>query len=198
MLLLRKFVSQTCRYGTSIILPRWDKLPMWISFSATPKETSSRCCTMMISLQTARWKRCIRHLSHLQPQRAFGKQCIISEEGVPDERSSEALNRDFFRYAPYSGLQRSSLESAIRGQLPNAGYLVKSEAAVSASYLKAGEFSDGCDFAFGIFACLSGVLEFLLCRRAYLLLQALHNFRRAGEDWRCNDDEHLSVRTLAH
>ena len=81
---------------------------------------------------------------------AFGKQCIISAEGVPDERASEALNRDFFRYAPYSGLQRSSLESAIRAQFPNAGYVVKKDAAISASYLKAGEFSDGCDFAFGI------------------------------------------------
>ena len=81
---------------------------------------------------------------------AFGKQCIISAEGAPDERSSEALNRDFFRYSSYSGLQRSSLESAIRGQFPNAGYLVKKEAAISASYLKAGEFSDGCDFAFGV------------------------------------------------
>jgi glycosyltransferase involved in cell wall biosynthesis len=81
---------------------------------------------------------------------AFGKQCIISAEGAPDERSSEALNRDFFRYSSYSGLQRSSLESAIRGQFPNAGYLVKKEAAISASYLKAGEFLDGCDFAFGV------------------------------------------------
>ena len=81
---------------------------------------------------------------------AFGKQCIVSAEGAPDKRSSEALNRDFFRYSAYSGLQRSSLESAIRGQFPNAGYLVKKEAATSASYLKAGEFSDGCDFAFGI------------------------------------------------
>ena len=81
---------------------------------------------------------------------AFGKQCIISADGKPDERSSEALNKDFFRYAPYSGLQRSALESAIRQQFPNAGYLVKKEAAMSASYLKAGEFSDGCDFAFGV------------------------------------------------
>jgi glycosyltransferase involved in cell wall biosynthesis len=81
---------------------------------------------------------------------AFGKQCIISSEGTPDERSSEALNRDFFRSSSYSGIQRSSLESAIRAQFPNAGYLVEREPAISASYLGAREFSDGCDFAFGI------------------------------------------------
>jgi glycosyltransferase involved in cell wall biosynthesis len=91
---------------------------------------------------------------------AFGKQRMISAEGAPDERSAEALNRDFFRSPEYSGLQRSSLESAIRQQFPNAGYLVKKEAAISASYLKAGEFSDGCDFAFGVLLASQGGSNF--------------------------------------
>jgi glycosyltransferase involved in cell wall biosynthesis len=79
----------------------------------------------------------------------YGKQLVASNDGVIDYKESEALNRDFHRDRHQTGLQPSSLRSAILQQFPNDGYLLGSRLARHVGYHRAG-VKDGCDFVFGV------------------------------------------------
>lgn len=82
---------------------------------------------------------------------AFGKQEVISATGQFKKVASENFNSDYFRTKELAGLQFDILKSAVIQQIPNNGFLVKSEAARKAGYARAGQlFGDACDFGFNI------------------------------------------------
>jgi len=79
---------------------------------------------------------------------AYGKQYIISEDGVVDLSHSENLNKMFFRTSDRAGLQKSSLEASILHQFPSNGYMVLASAAKSVMYRSYEEIGNGGDFDF--------------------------------------------------
>ncbi len=81
---------------------------------------------------------------------AYGKQYIISEDGVIDIDRSENLNQVFFRTSDRAGLQKSSLEVAILHQFPSDGYMVLASAAKSVKYRSYKEIGNGGDFDFSL------------------------------------------------
>ncbi|WP_420996975.1 glycosyltransferase family 2 protein [Cupriavidus sp. 30B13] len=82
---------------------------------------------------------------------SYGKQFLMSEDGVRDIAGSEELNRVYSRTDPYAGAQRDTMEAAIVQQFPNDCYLVSSHAAKHVGYARAGELGgDACDYMFGL------------------------------------------------
>jgi glycosyltransferase involved in cell wall biosynthesis len=82
---------------------------------------------------------------------SFGKQYIISNEGRLKEEASLNLNASFFRTSDRAGIQTDILKSALLQQMPNNGFLVRSECAKKIGYSKAGErYGDACDFGFAL------------------------------------------------
>ena len=81
---------------------------------------------------------------------AYGKQYIISEDGVIDPNRSEKLNQMFFRTSDRAGLQKSSLESAILHQFPNDCFMILASAAKEIKWRSYQEVGDAGDFDFGL------------------------------------------------
>jgi len=80
----------------------------------------------------------------------FGKQYMISMQGEVLEEPSQQLNEKYHRTEQKSGLQQSTLFSAMTGQFPNDGYMVLTKAAQHVRYRDRSEVSDACDFDFGL------------------------------------------------
>jgi glycosyltransferase involved in cell wall biosynthesis len=80
----------------------------------------------------------------------FGKQQIIDMQSRVLDRETEILNQDYYRTEVYSGLQTSTMKSALLSQFPNDGYLVKTEIARSIGYRDSPEVGDACDYDFGL------------------------------------------------
>lgn len=82
---------------------------------------------------------------------AFGKQYVISDNGELDEQASFNLNTAYYRTPDRSGIQSDIVKSALLQQIPNNGFLVRSECAKKIGYSKAGEkYGDACDFGFAL------------------------------------------------
>ena len=81
---------------------------------------------------------------------AYGKQYIISEEGVIDMEASNNLNQMFFRNSHHAGLQKSALEAAILHQFPSNAYMVLASAAKDVRYRSYEEIGNGGDFDFSL------------------------------------------------
>jgi glycosyltransferase involved in cell wall biosynthesis len=81
---------------------------------------------------------------------AFGKQYIISHDGMMDARASESLNADYQRTAAFAGRPASTLISAITGQFPNDGYMVRTATARTVRYRDDSDVGAACDFDFGL------------------------------------------------
>lgn len=81
---------------------------------------------------------------------AYGKQYIISEEGVVDIDASNNLNQMFFRISDHAGLQKSALEAAILHQFPSDAYMVLAAAAKDIKYRRYEEIGNGGDFDFSL------------------------------------------------
>ncbi|TVT40051.1 glycosyltransferase family 2 protein [Hymenobacter setariae] len=79
---------------------------------------------------------------------AFGKQYIMSNEGVINKEDSEELNKAFYRTATYEGLKLSPLEAGFLQQFPNDGYMIKSHIVKNIQYDEG--TGDACDFDFGL------------------------------------------------
>lgn len=60
---------------------------------------------------------------------AFGKQYVMSHDGIRSEEQSEKLNKSYFRTAEFEGVQSPSWLPGLRQQFPNDGFLVQTEAA---------------------------------------------------------------------
>lgn len=82
---------------------------------------------------------------------SFGKQFILGEDDQIDEEQSTQLNQAFYRTSDYSGVQKNALFSAILGQFPNNGFLIRADIAKDIGYMEAvTRFGDACDYGFGI------------------------------------------------
>lgn len=82
---------------------------------------------------------------------AFGKQFYLNHNDDVDEELSDKLSKVFRRCAPYEGLQKDFLQSAILQQFPNNGFLIRASIAKAVGYREATEtFKDACDFGFGV------------------------------------------------
>jgi glycosyltransferase involved in cell wall biosynthesis len=80
----------------------------------------------------------------------FGKQQIIDLRSRVLVAETEILNKDYYRIEDYAGVQTSPMKSALLGQFPNNGYLVKTEIAKSVGYRDLPEVGDACDYDFSL------------------------------------------------
>jgi glycosyltransferase involved in cell wall biosynthesis len=87
-------------------------------------------------------------VEHPEVDIAFGKQYIMSNEGVINEADSESLNKTFYRTAAYEGIKLSSLESGFLQQFPNDAYMIKTHIVKKVQYNEG--TGDACDFDFGL------------------------------------------------
>ena len=87
-------------------------------------------------------------LKHPEIDIAFGKQYIMSNEGVINKADSEELNKAFYRTAVYEGQKLSPLEAGFLQQFPNDGYMIKSQIVKRVQYNDT--TGDACDFDFGL------------------------------------------------
>jgi hypothetical protein len=83
---------------------------------------------------------------------AYGKQHIMSEEGLVDVGESERLNADYFRTADREGVQEWSSFPGLSQQFPNDGFLLETSAARAILWRPA--VSHGCEFDFQLRLCL--------------------------------------------
>ncbi|MFD2573295.1 glycosyltransferase family 2 protein [Spirosoma soli] len=77
---------------------------------------------------------------------AYGKQYIISNDGVISKKSSRTFNEAFYRTEQYEGSKLTSLEAGLVQQFPNNAYLINADLAKKVKYRPIGE---ACDFDFG-------------------------------------------------
>jgi glycosyltransferase involved in cell wall biosynthesis len=81
---------------------------------------------------------------------AYGKQYIISEDGVVDMEASAHLNRLFFRTSGTAGLQKSSMEAALLHQFPNDCFMILASAAKAIKWRSYKEVGNGGEFDFSL------------------------------------------------
>jgi GT2 family glycosyltransferase len=86
----------------------------------------------------------------------FGKQQIINAAGEVDAVASEELNRTYHRTPDRAGEQPSAMWSALVAQLPNDGYLIKTQLARKVGYRADVTVGDACDYDFGLRLGLAG------------------------------------------
>jgi len=80
----------------------------------------------------------------------FGKQYVIKMDGSILEEASQGLNQKYYRTEQYIGCQKFSLWSAMVGQFPNDGYMVKTSLAQNVKYRSEAFVGDACDLDFGL------------------------------------------------
>jgi glycosyltransferase involved in cell wall biosynthesis len=90
---------------------------------------------------------------------AYGKQYIISNEGVIDEKGTKEFNRDFYRTSDYEGCRLTSLEAGLVQQFPNNAFLIDAQLAKQIRYKQVG---DACDYDFGLRISQTGKKLFFL------------------------------------
>lgn len=96
---------------------------------------------------------------------AFGKQYILSDQGELDMNASVHLNNSYSRIPSKTGKQPDIIKSAILQQIPNNGFLVRSDHAKRIGYAKAGvKYGDACDLGFALELAMSysGMKAFFL------------------------------------
>jgi len=80
---------------------------------------------------------------------AFGNQEVISSEGVHDPVATEALSREFFR-AGNQGLISNSMRSALKQQMPNDGFMIRTDFARQVGYRSHESVGVNCDLDFSL------------------------------------------------
>jgi glycosyltransferase involved in cell wall biosynthesis len=90
----------------------------------------------------------------------YGKQYVISHEGVIDHAVSAQTNETFYRTPAYAGSKLSGLEAAMVQQFPNDSYAVKTELAKRIGYK--GKTNHACDFEFALALGLAHAKVFFL------------------------------------
>lgn len=78
---------------------------------------------------------------------AYGKQHIISENGEIDPVSSISFNEDFYRRAEFEGSVMTPFESGMSQQIPNNGYMIRTDVAKQLMWRT--DIGDGCEYDFG-------------------------------------------------
>jgi glycosyltransferase involved in cell wall biosynthesis len=77
---------------------------------------------------------------------SFGYQARITDAG--EDLESQSANRAFFRVEQEAGLKTNSLRSAVLGQFPNDGFMVR--AGVAKAVLYEPSYGGACDTVFGV------------------------------------------------
>jgi glycosyltransferase involved in cell wall biosynthesis len=88
---------------------------------------------------------------------SYGYQARVSDEGK--ELESQSANRDFFRVEQEVGLKTNSLRSAVLGQFPNDGFMVRSGVAKTVLYDPS--YGAAGDTVFGVRCAAYGAFYFL-------------------------------------
>ncbi len=81
---------------------------------------------------------------------AYGKQYVISHEGICDLGGSEHLNNLFRRSSKDAGLQKKPWEVGLFQQFPNDGFMITTSAAKAILWRPAKEVGNGAEFDFGL------------------------------------------------
>lgn len=86
----------------------------------------------------------------------FGKQKVISQDGVINEQEGENANRDYLRTAEYEGSKISSVEVGITQQFPNDCYMIDMDIVKKLKYGDKAVVGNAGDFDFGFRLGLCG------------------------------------------
>jgi glycosyltransferase involved in cell wall biosynthesis len=89
----------------------------------------------------------------------YGDQLIASADGGIDQEASRHLNAAFYRTPDRHGFQDDPVWSAVLGQFPNNGFLVRRALALSVGYHN-DAVRDGCDYRFGVELAMAGARFF--------------------------------------
>lgn len=81
---------------------------------------------------------------------SFGKQVVISENGVEDWMKSSKLNASYNRVDEASGLVSNTIEASSIGMFPNNGYFIRRKYIEEIDYHNNGQASTACDYVFGL------------------------------------------------
>ena len=119
---------------------------------------------------------------------SYGLQMRISHSG--QELESQAANRAFFRVPQEAGLKTDSLRSAILGQFPNDGFMVRSSVAKSVLYDP--NYGGAVDTEFGVRCAAYGPFYFVPRWTSKYRLSAQSVARGAGR--KTDDAAYHSVR----
>jgi glycosyltransferase involved in cell wall biosynthesis len=79
---------------------------------------------------------------------AFGKQYMMSHEGVIDENETSLVNELFYRTAEFEAQKLTPFESGFLQQFPNDAYMLRSAIAREIGYTD--NVGDACDFEFSL------------------------------------------------
>jgi len=88
---------------------------------------------------------------------SYGLQMRVTNSG--QEMESESSNRDFFRIEKEAGLKTESLRSAVLGQFPNDGFMIRSSVAKAVLYEP--DYGAACDTVFGVRSASHGPFYFV-------------------------------------
>ena len=88
---------------------------------------------------------------------SYGLQMKVANSG--EELESEPCNRAFFRVQQEAGLKTNSLRSAVLGQIPNNGFMVR--ASVAKAVLYDLNYGGACDTVFGVRCASHGPFYFV-------------------------------------
>lgn len=94
---------------------------------------------------------------------AFGKSWVVDAEGKKNRAETTSLNEHYYRTPDQRGIVRDTLASAALQQVPGSGFLVRTEAARTASYEKAAHYYNACDYVFNVELALRTEGAFYFC-----------------------------------
>jgi len=94
---------------------------------------------------------------------AFGKSWAVDAEGKKNRAETTSLNEYYYRTPDRRGIVRDALVSAALQQVPGSGFLVRTEAARAASYEKAAQYHNACDYVFNVELALRTEGAFYFC-----------------------------------
>jgi GT2 family glycosyltransferase len=92
---------------------------------------------------------------------SFGKQYVISDEGIILNSESEAMNRKYFRTNEAANRLQPSTWSALVQQFPCNGYMIRTSAARATLFRDDSEVGQACDAEFGYRLSQSGNFFFV-------------------------------------
>ncbi len=88
-------------------------------------------------------------LEHPSVVASFGKHYLARNDGSILEPESEMVNQHYFRTKERANSVQRSIWSALAGQMPGDGYMVRTAAARKTLYRDHPDVGDACDFEFG-------------------------------------------------
>jgi glycosyltransferase involved in cell wall biosynthesis len=98
--------------------------------------------------------------AHLDIDVLFGKQYLMSHQGVINHELSTQINQTFYRTDSYVGDKLSGLESAILQQFPNDCYAIRTDLAKKMRY--SSNSNHACDFEFALRLGLANAKTYFL------------------------------------